>query len=166
VIIISDTSPINNLAAIGALHLLKSLYGTVVIPEAVYRELTEPDFVVAGAVEVQTLEWIQVRSIADGAFLSVLRSELDPGESEAIALALELGAEQILIDERKGRSVAKRLSVQYTGTLGILLEAKNQALISSVKPLLDALIEEAGFWIAESLYKEALLLAQEEYENE
>lgn len=165
-IIVSDTSPINNLAAIGALPLLKSLYGTVVIPEAVYRELTDPDFLVAGAAEIETFEWIQVRSIDESTFLTVLRSELDPGESEAISLALELGAEQILIDERKGRAVARRLQLQYTGILGILLEAKNRGLIDSVKPFLDDLVKEAGFWIAKPLYNETLLLAQEELENE
>lgn len=55
-IIVSDTSPINNRAAINQLDLLRQLYGTVVIPEAVYRELTEPDFLVAGATEVKTLD--------------------------------------------------------------------------------------------------------------
>jgi uncharacterized protein len=58
VIIVSDTSPINNLAAINQLHLLHQLYGTVLIPEAVYQELTDPSFPVAGASEVQTLAWI------------------------------------------------------------------------------------------------------------
>jgi predicted nucleic acid-binding protein len=56
VIIVSDTSPINNLAAINQLHLLHQLYGTVLIPEAVYRELTDPDFPVAGATELQTFD--------------------------------------------------------------------------------------------------------------
>ncbi|MDZ8184500.1 MAG: hypothetical protein RMX96_06580 [Nostoc sp. ChiSLP02] len=59
--IVSDTSPINNLAAIGELHLLQQLYGTVIIPESVYQELTDPDFPVAGATEVQTFDWIQTR---------------------------------------------------------------------------------------------------------
>ncbi len=62
-IIVSDTSPINNLAAIAQLDLLHHLYGTVIIPEAVYRELTEPEFPVAGAIEVQTFDWIQTRQV-------------------------------------------------------------------------------------------------------
>jgi uncharacterized protein len=62
VIVVSDTSPINNLAAINQLHLLRQLYGTVLIPEAVYRELTDPNFPVAGATEVQTFDWIQTRA--------------------------------------------------------------------------------------------------------
>lgn len=64
-IIVSDTSPINNLAAINHLHLLNQLHGTVFIPNAVYRELTGPNFPVAGATEVQTFEWIQTRSVSD-----------------------------------------------------------------------------------------------------
>ncbi len=66
-IVVSDTSPINNLAAIKQLHLLQQLYGTVIIPEAVYRELTDPSFPVAGATEVQTFDWIQIRAVFDRA---------------------------------------------------------------------------------------------------
>jgi uncharacterized protein len=65
VIIVSDTSPINNLAAINQLHLLHHLYGTVLIPEAVFRELTDSSFTVAGATEVQTFDWIQARAVSE-----------------------------------------------------------------------------------------------------
>lgn len=95
-IVVSDTSPINNLAAINQLHLLQQLYGTVLIPEAVYQELTDPDFPVAGAKEVQTFTWIQIRAVEDRTMLKALSSELDPGEAEAIVLALEIKAEQVL----------------------------------------------------------------------
>jgi predicted nucleic acid-binding protein len=161
VIIVSDTSPINNLAAINQLDLLRQLYSTVVIPEAVYRELTEPDFPVAGATEVQTFDWIQTRQVTNRTLVEALHNELDTGEAEAIALALELEAQQVLIDERLGRIVAARLNLRYTGILGILVEAKSQGLIPVVKPLLDALINQAGFWIAEPLYNRVLQLADE-----
>jgi len=65
VIVVSDTSPINNLAAINQLHLLHQLYGTVLIPEAVFRELTDRSFPVTGATEVQTLDWIQTYAVSD-----------------------------------------------------------------------------------------------------
>lgn len=71
-IIVSDTSPINNLSAINHLHLLHQLYGTVFIPEAVYRELTDPNFPVAGATEVQTFDWIQVGAISDRTLLEAV----------------------------------------------------------------------------------------------
>ncbi|MEH2224640.1 DUF3368 domain-containing protein [Nostoc sp.] len=160
-IIVSDTSPINNLAAINHLHLLQQLYGTVLIPEAVYRELTDPNFPVAGAIEVQTFIWIQTRPVQDRILVEALSNELDIGEAEAIALALETKAEQVLIDERRGRTVAARLNLGYTGILGILVEAKSQRLISAVKPLLDALINQAGFWVAEPLYNRVLQLVDE-----
>ncbi len=160
-IVVSDTSPINNLAAINHLHLLQQLYGTVLIPEAVYRELTDPNFPVAGAIEVQTFIWIQTRPVQNRILVEALSNELDIGEAEAIALALEMKADQVLIDERRGRIVAARLNLGYTGILGILVEAKSQKLIFAVKPLLDALINQAGFWVAEPLYKKVLQLVDE-----
>ncbi len=160
-IIVSDTSPTNNLAAINHLHLLHQLYGTVFIPEAVYRELTDPTFPVAGAAEVQTFDWIETCAISNRTLVEALSNELDIGEAEAIALAVEIQADQILIDERRGRLIANKLNLQYTGILGILVEAKSQGLIAEVKPLLNALINEAGFWIAEPLRNSVLQLANE-----
>lgn len=161
-IVVSDTSPINNLAAINQLHLLQQLYGTVLIPEAVYRELTDPSFLVAGSTEVRTFDWIQTRVVTDRVLVEALGDELDIGEAEAIALAVEVQADQVLIDERRGRLVAARFELRYTGILGILVEAKSQGLISAVKPLLDALINQAGFWVTEPLYKSVLRLVDED----
>ena len=160
-ILVSDTSPINNLAAINQLHLLHQLYGTVLIPEAVYRELTDPNFPVAGATEVQTFDWIQTRTVNDRTLVEALSNELDMGEAEAIALAVEIQADQVLIDEHRGRLVANRLKLRCVGILGILVEAKSQGLIGGVKPLLDALVNEAGFWVAEPLYERVLQLVDE-----
>jgi uncharacterized protein len=161
VIIVSDTSPINNLAAINQLHLLHQLYRTVLIPEAVFRELTDPDVPVAGASEVQTFDWIQTRTVSDRTLVEALSNELDIGEAEAIALAVEVQADQVLIDERRGRLIASRLNLRYTGILGILVEAKSQGLVAEIKPLLDALINEAGFWVTEPLYTSVLKLVNE-----
>jgi hypothetical protein len=162
VTVVSDTSAINNLAAIDRLYLLQQLYGTVLIPEAVYRELTDPSFPVAGATEVQTFDWIETRAVTDRLLVEALSDELDPGEAEAIALAVEVQADRVLIDERRGRLVAARLNLQYTGILGILVEAKSQGWVAEVKPLLDALIDQAGFWIAEPLYNRVLGLVNED----
>lgn len=111
-IIVSDTSPINNLAAINQLHLLHQLYETVLIPEAVYQELTDPIFPVAGATEVRTLDWLKACAVSDRAFVEILSNELDVGEAETIALAVEMKADQVLIDERLGRQVAARLNLK------------------------------------------------------
>jgi uncharacterized protein len=141
---------------------LHQLYGTVLIPEAVYRELTDPNFLVAGATEVQAFDWIQTRAVSDRAIVEALTNELDVGEAEAVALAIEVQADQVLIDERRGRLVAARLNLRSIGILGILAEAKGQGLISEVKPLLNALINQAGFWVAEPLYNSVLRLVNED----
>lgn len=124
-IIVSDTSPINNLAAINQLHLLHQLYGSVLIPKAVYKELTDPNFPVAGAAEVKTFDWIQTRAVCDRSLVEELSNELDSGEAEAIALAVEIQADRVLIDERRGRLIVSRLNLRYIGILGILVEAKS-----------------------------------------
>ena len=99
--------------------------------------------------------------MTDCTIIEAMSNELDRGEAEVIALALELEANQILIDERRGRLVAARLNLRYIGILGILVEAKSQGLIPAVKPLLDALIDRAGFWIAAPLYDSVLRQVEE-----
>ena len=102
-IVVSNTSPINNLAKIGQLDLIRQLYGSVVIPNGVYGELTLPEFPVAGANEVQIFDWISVCEVSDRSTVNALQIELDIGEAEAIALALELNADRVLIDALQGR---------------------------------------------------------------
>ncbi|WP_427162113.1 DUF3368 domain-containing protein [Aliinostoc sp. HNIBRCY26] len=158
-IVISDTSAITNLAAIDQLRLLPLLYKQVIIPEAVYRELVDIDPPVPGSAEVQTATWLEVKLIANREFVERLQSEvrLDPGESEAITLALELQADLLLIDERRGRAEADRLGIKITGLLGILVEAKRKNLILAVKPLIDALIATSEFRVSSALYKQILI---------
>lgn len=162
-IVISDTSAITNLAAIDQLKLLPLLYGQVIIPEAVYRELVDIDPFVPGGAEVQTATWLEVKLIANREVVERLQSEvrLDPGESEAIALALEIGADLLLIDERRGRAEADRLGIKITGLLGILVEAKRKNLIVAVKPLMDALIATSEFRVSSTLYNQILDIVNE-----
>jgi uncharacterized protein len=163
VIVISDTSAITNLAAIHQLHLLSQLYERVIIPEAVYRELTDINPPVPGTLEVQSVSWLEVRQVNSRITVKRLQSEvrLDLGESEAIALALELSAELLLIDERRGRAEADRLGLKITGLLGILVEAKRRNLVVAVKPLMDALIATSEFRISSALYERILEMVDE-----
>ena len=159
-IVVSDASPVMNLAAIGRIDLLRILYGGVLLPEAVYREITafedQP-----GAREAATFEWMARQRPVRSDLVEALRGSLDGGEAEAIALAVEVGADLLLIDERAGREAAERLGVNRTGLLGVLLEAKGQGLVREVRPLLNALRTEAGFWISSALYESVLRQASE-----
>jgi uncharacterized protein len=107
------------------------------------------------------LNVFQTRSVSDRTLVEALGNELDIGEAEAIALAVEIQADRVLIDERRGRLIANRLNLRYTGILGILVEAKSKGLIPEVKPLLNALINQAGFWVAEPLRNSVLELVNE-----
>ena len=162
-IVISDTSAITNLAAIQHLPLLTQLYRQVIIPEAVYRELADIAPPVPGTLEAQSADWLQVRQVNDLSLVQRLQNQarLDPGKSEAIALALELKADLLLMDERRGRAEADRLGLRITGLLGILVEAKRRNLIPAVKPLMDAMIATSEFRVSPVLYNQILEMVDE-----
>jgi predicted nucleic acid-binding protein len=160
-IVVSNASPIVNLAAVGQLDLLRQLYGQVLIPQAVHKEIVIAGRGQSGATEVETFDWIESRRVTDWIAVASLQLELDEGEAEAIALAAELKADLLLLDERKGRVVASRLGLKFVGLLGVLVEAKHKGLILAVRPVLDNLISKAGFWISRDLYEHVLQAAGE-----
>lgn len=90
-----------------------------------------------------------------------LRRDLDPGESESIALALELGADLILLDEHDGRRLAQQQGLKPMGVVGVLLLAKQRGLLPPIRPELDALRTDAGFWLGDGVYQLALQKARE-----
>jgi len=100
--IVSNASPLINLARIGQLALLHGVYGEILVPEGVWREVVVEGEGQPGANEVKTADWIIRRSISQEPLRNALRQELDAGEAEAIALALEAGAELLIMDERLG----------------------------------------------------------------
>lgn len=162
-IVVSDTSPITNLAAISQLNLLQQLYSHLIIP-TVYNEMVKVDQLVPGAVEVQTLPWIQTQAVADSQQIVAIQSiqeNIDVGEAEAIVLALELKADLLLMDERRGRAVATSCGLNVTGLLGVLLQAKQNSLIPAVKPVMDQLIEQVDFRVSSQLYAAILQSADE-----
>ena len=162
-IVVSDTSPLSSLAIVGYISILQDIYNTVIIPEAVANELANTSDEDERVTAVLCLDWIQIRQATDREVVARLQNEqrLDLGESEAIALALELNADELLIDERLGRREATKLGVSITGLLGILLVAKHRGLIPIVKPVIDDLMTEAGFRVSIQLYTEILNAAGE-----
>ena len=160
-IVVSDTSPITSLAGIGRLDLLQQLYSRVIIPQTVYNEMVRVGKAVPGAFEVQTFAWIETQQVSDFNQVSVLQADLDPGEAEAIILAMELNAELLLMDERPGRTIALHYGINVSGVLGLLLEAKRKGLISAVKPVMDQLINEVEFRVSSQLYTVILQSAGE-----
>ena len=165
-IVVSDTSPLSGLAIVGKLSLLRALYGQIVIPEAVASELRRGGQDEPRIAQVLSLSWVEIKPSTNHSLIDELQTiyKLDKGESEAITLALELTADALLIDERLGRREASRLGLAITGMLGVLLAAKKQNLVSAVRPIVDALIKEAGFRISNQLYGEVMAAAGESAE--
>ncbi len=158
----SDTGPVSNLALIGRLDLLPDQFEKIYIPTAVKSELAR--IPTAGRASIQQAlqaGWLEVHPVGNTRLVAVLANDLDQGESEAIALTIELGADLLLIDERLGRQVAGRFGLKFIGILGILLEAKHQGYLPLVKPVLDDLIHTAGFWVSQALYQHVLRTAGE-----
>lgn len=160
-IVVSNTSPLTNLAAIGQFDLLRCLYDRVHIAQGVWEQLNAEGKRWPGRDQVAQADWIQRHTVQNQDLVTALRRDLDRGEAETIALALEIGADLVLLDEKEGRHTAQRFGLRVVGVVGILLEAKGQGAIHTVHPHLDALRQTAGFYVSASLYQYALVLAKE-----
>jgi len=147
---VSNSSPIIHLAKIGRLDLLKEYFLTVSIPEAVYRECVSEGKDREEVELIKNAEWIEVLKIEDQKLVKLLRASLDAGESEAIALSLEIGADLILLDDYEAREKARLYGLKTTGTLGILLRARFDGKIPSLKEELKNL-KSTGFRISDEL---------------
>ena len=146
-IVIADTSCFILLHNIEELDLLKSLFGHVITTSIIAAEFGIP-----------LPEWIQIRTVKDDLFQSSL--DIDPGEASAIALAIESEPSLLILDDAKGRKIARKLNLNYTGTLGILLKAKRSGIIPALKPLLEK-IQLTNFRYSDVVFQEILFLAGE-----
>ena len=155
-IVISDNTPIISLMKAGRLELLQKLFGVVYIPDAVYRELTENEAFSEEAKLVRECEFLFVEEVDNGKSVAILRNftGLDAGESEAIILADEKSSDVLLMDEHKGRQVAKKMGITITGTIGILTQAFDEGMLTKedVERCIEQL-KENGIRISEKLYQ-------------
>ncbi len=163
-IVVSDTSPLISLAAIGKLSLLQELYVQILIPTEVCQEATGSVITRPDGDDIIIQDWIISLSVKNAILVQAMESELDRGEAAAISPALELKADLVLIDERLARQVANRMGLNVVGVLGVLLEAKKKGMLSFVRPSLDALLTKAGFWFTPTLYDRVLFAAGENTE--
>jgi len=160
VIIVSDTTPLSELAKVGQVALLQGVFGQVIIPKEVHDELTRGNH--PAIVALQAVDWIEVRSVSDSQKVSTLRTQtqLGLGECGAIILAEELGTARLLLDDQEARREALSRNLPVIGTVGVLLIAKQRGLIPSAQQILDDLIAQ-GTYISQKLYQYVLTQAQE-----
>ncbi|KCZ73498.1 putative nucleic acid-binding protein, contains PIN domain [Candidatus Methanoperedens nitroreducens] len=150
--VVSNSSPLIFLSAIGMLDLLRNEFGEILIPEAVYDEVTSKEL--KGSNEVKHADWIRVVSIKNNKAPSFL-PVLDRGEEESIVLAIEQNADLVLLDDLAGRRAAMMQGLNVMGTLGFLKVMDRKGRIKNLRDVLDGL-QKNGFWMNVDLYRRML----------
>ncbi len=145
---VTNSTCLIGLERIGRLDLLPQVFEVVFAPPTV-------------AVEVQSkLTWLTVQSVQNKSVIATLKTQMDGGEAETIALAMELDDIILILDDKKARRVAQQIGLKVIGTVGMLLRAKQQEVIPEISPLLTALLQ-VDFRISDAIVQEALRLAGE-----
>ena len=146
---VTDSACLIGLERIGRLDILSQSFNTVFIPSAVEKELG------------RSVDWLIVRPVQNKDTVTTLKTQIDEGEAEVIALAMELKDVYVVLDDKKARRIAQEIGLEVIGTIGVILRAKKKGIIAEIKPVLNKL-EEVGFRISNTLYEQALQLAKEE----
>lgn len=157
--VISNTSPLQYRFQAELLDLLPALYGAIVVPASVVDELTEGRARGVALPDPKTLSWARIRSSPDAALLRIA-ADLDRGEREVLALAVQAIEPLAILDDGLARRYARLLGVPFTGTLGILLKAKSTGHLARISPTLDRL-ESLRFRIDPETRAAVLQLAHE-----
>ncbi len=163
-IVVSDTTPLISFLKIGRMELLERLFGSVLIPQAVYDELTVDMRFVQEARQIEQSKFVEVKPVKNSESVSILKraTGLDQGESEAIVLADELKADVLLMDEVKGRTVSGEMGIKVMGTIGMLMAAYERKELTSkeARECIDVL-QNAGRHISQKYYQMLLNMLSE-----
>lgn len=147
--IIVNSTPIIILCKTGNLEILKMLFHEITIPQAVYNEVSAKDDGVKAALD-SALNWIHVEEIPSQSEKKMYQAKLHDGEVEVMILARKEESSMVIIDDRAAKRAAEFLGLKVTGTLGVLVAAKEKGIIKAIKPILDD-IKSNGFYIGEEL---------------
>ncbi|PSN13702.1 DUF3368 domain-containing protein [filamentous cyanobacterium CCP5] len=158
--IVSNATPLIAFARIDQLPLLQKVVGLLVIPVAVAREISVYQPVEQRSIALEKHGWIQIQSVQSEQQVQFLLPILDQGEAEVIASALELKAERVLMDELTGRKVAESLRLTVTGSVGILIRAKQLGYISKIQPYLQQM-KQSGMYFSDRFIQTVLCYTNE-----
>lgn len=161
-VVVADTSPLLALLHLNKIQLLIDLYQSVIIPTSVADEMEELILFGYDISFLNDQSRYLIRTATNVELIKELSTVLDPGEAEAIALAKEVKADLLLIDEKIGKEIAGKENIKCKGVIGLLIDAKYAGLISHLKPLLDDLINNLKFRISQAIYTMALEKAGED----
>lgn len=152
--VVSNSTPLIALARIRRFQVLQELFSEVNVPSAVYAEVVSAGEGRAGVAEVENAEWILKHQVRNIDLVDFLRIYLDAGEAEAIALAKEISADLVLLDDNDGRNIAGSIGINFTGTIGLLLRYY-RGYPASFKDALDELLAQ-GFRLSKIEYQKII----------
>ena len=158
-LVIVNTSPLLYLYQVNYLELLQQLYSTITVPPAVPQELETGKLQGVDVPEVNSIEWIQIRPVASATIIPAV-IDLGQGEAEVIALGLENPGSLLVFDDSLGRRIADLYRLKYTGTLGILVKAKQSGYLSAVAPVIK-MLRSKGMWLTDKIISDVLRLSGE-----
>lgn len=158
--VVVNTTPLIALSHVEQIHLLKALYGEIIIPEAVYGEVSVKTESACKKAVDSSLDWIKVEKIKNQMAKDMYKTQLHDGEVEVMILAKEMEADVVIIDDANAKKYAKYLKLPVTGTLGVLLRAKQEGYIDRLEPVLRQMVEK-GIYISRSLVELCLKQAGE-----
>ncbi|WP_457641817.1 DUF3368 domain-containing protein [Persephonella sp.] len=142
--VVSNTTPLLSFIKLNRLDILQEIYQRIYIPEAVYKEIETGKGKYYK--DISKENWIIIKKVKNKNLVEKYTEFIDIGEVEAIALSLEIKANLLLIDDRKGRTIAEKENINITGTVGILIKAKKLGIIKEIKPYIYELIEKGNFY--------------------
>jgi predicted nucleic acid-binding protein len=158
-LVIVNTSPLLYLHQVDCLELLQQLYDTITVPPAVPQELEIGKLQGVDVPEVNSIEWIQIRPVASATIIPAV-IDLGQGEAEVIALGLENPDSLLIFDDSLARRIADLYSLKYTGTLGVLVKAKQAGYLSAVAPVIT-MLRSKGMWLTDKIISDVLRLSGE-----
>ena len=153
--VISNATPLIAFSRINQLSLMQEIVGKLIIPEAVAEEISNYPLTSPDSIVLSDQPWIKIEILKSSSQLQLLLPILDRGEAAVIALALERSAKLVLMDELTGRKVAKSLQLSVTGSVGLLIKAKQTGKIQAIEPFLTAM-QKAGLYLSQRFIAEVL----------
>lgn len=157
-VVVNSTPPIS-LGNIEALWILEKLYGEVIVPEAVYEEVLKKSDKASSL--ISSAQWITVKKISGNYDRKMYQAKLHAGEVEVMILAQEIDADVVIIDDNAAKKAAQYLGINVAGTMGILLKAKEEGVVSGVKQYIERLLDN-DFYVSDAVIGFVLELAGEQ----
>ena len=157
--VVVNSTPLIIFGNIDDLKILQELYGEIIIPRAVFEEVTSKDDDAKLKLS-QNLSWIKVLEVQDKNNRKMYQAKLHDGEVEVMMLSNEISADLLIIDDNAAKKTEKFLGFTVTGTLGVILKAKSEGIIPQVKPILDEILRQ-GFYISSKLMETVLKTSNE-----